>query len=133
MLEEKELRAAKLKAEWWPSMSEWWPYKDQPGERDEAIFRAAFDIAQKKMGAKDFGEIARESIRVLKPDPEAAMVVVRVAGYDALTEKDFEGFDAAIKDKMRDPNLMVVFLGPMESVESLSEREMSERGWRRDR
>ena len=112
-------------------MVKWWPFDREPTEQDENIFRSGFEAAERQVDAENFKEVARESVQVLEPNPGAAVVVVRIGGYEALSSEDFDGLDLAIKDKMRDPDLMVVFLGPRESIESLSEKDMSERGWRR--
>jgi hypothetical protein len=117
--------------EWRAGMVKWWPFDREPTEQDENIFRSGFEAAERQVDAENFKEVARESVQVLEPNPGAAVVVVRIGGYEALSSEDFDGLDLAIKDKMRDPDLMVVFLGPRESIESLSEKDMSERGWRR--
>lgn len=120
-----------MNTKWRSHLLRWWPLERDPTTEEEGCFVAGFHAGERHWGS-DFavGE-AKAVIEQVKPDKDVAMVMVKVAGYDALSVEELEGLDAALKDKMGSEELLTVFLGPSESIEMLSEQDMLERGWRR--
>ena len=116
---------------WLEELKKWWPYSRTPSEEDLQIFNAAFSAAEKEWGKVNASSAIACTIKEMKPDPETAVVVVKVQGYDALTMDEINGFDSALKAKLKNSELVTVFLGPDESVEELNDLEMEKRGWMR--